>query len=147
MYRCEERNTRDVLLSVLGCLPPLLSSQQDEERNLTCESEMKFEKTTYMEYVKTYFNIMNSQACLHSCSSIDYTTKIKNVERIYYTAVVMMFTEEVREVQQRLQHSALSFLTTLGGHIGVCRTLLWGLLALLGLHAVLPANVKAMLIA
>ena len=137
MFRCEERRTKEILLSFLGCLPPLLNSWEEEYENLTCKSDLKLRGSRFNQYIDHYFRITASQLCPPPCSSIHYTAKIKNVERIYYTGVVLNFLDEVVEVEQRLQHNALSLLTTLGGHIGVCRTLLWALIGCIEIHALL----------
>ena len=104
-------------------------------------------ESVFQRYLQQFVVMTNTHLCPPACSTVQYHVKLRKSERSFFPKVILSFSWEVTEVRQRLQHSALSFLTTLGGHIGVCRTLLWGLLALLGLHAVLPANVKAMLIA
>ena len=47
--------------------------------------------------------------------------------------IEVTFNNEVRLLRSKLEFSALMILTTMGGHIGVCRTCLWIGLSLAGI--------------
>ena len=49
----------------------------------------------------------------------------------YLTEII--FSQEMTLTRSRLEFSPLAILTTLGGHIGVCRTVLWIGISLAGM--------------
>ena len=75
---------------------------------------------------------------MQDCVYYEYENTLVKTEPYSTYRIEITFNREVRQTRSKSEYSGLMILTTLGGHIGVCRTCLWIGLSLAGLKKFWP---------
>ena len=128
---CEEDEVKKSIKSALGCLPLPLSWDYDNY----CNQNEHFSKKSQIQYSKIIHRLDNylpSKNCQPSCSKTVYDSYLIKSEASTNRVIQLMFQEDILVSVSQPQYTFLPILTTIGGHIGVCRTMLWILLGLGG---------------
>ena len=129
---CEEKEVRKSIKFALGCLPLTLSM----DHKIHCNHTANFSEQSRLDYLKIVFRLdsyMPSNNCEPSCTKTIYDSYLIKSEASSNRVIQLIFQEDILVSESQPQYTFLPILTTLGGHIGVCRTLLWLLLGLWGL--------------
>ena len=128
---CEEKSIKTSIKTVLGCLPWSLASDTEKY----CSQTDQFSPSTVAEFMKIlhmFDNYIPSPNCNTPCTTTLYDSNQIKSEASTNRVIQLIFPEEISVSESQLQYSFLPILTTIGGHIGVCRTFLWVLLGLGG---------------
>ena len=70
---------------------------------------------------------------VQDCVSYEFESKMVKTEPYLNYRIEITFDRQMTKTRSKLEFSVMMILTTLGGHIGVCRTCLWLGLSLAGI--------------
>ena len=132
---CEENEVKNSIKAALGCLP--LSISMDTENY--CKQNENFSVQSIDEFSKIVDRLdsyLPTEKCPSSCTKHLYDSYLIKSEGVTGRVIQLIFQEDILITKAEPQYTFLPILTTIGGHIGVCRTLLWALLGIGGLKTV-----------
>ena len=132
---CIESEIEESFKKLLGCVPHWFSSNN----NNTCQRNLNL---TYEES-KSVYNLLNdiitnydSKACKLPCTIRSYHSKFSSYNpinnNVISSGISIIFDESVAISQTNWVINAKTLLLRLGSVVGVCRTLLWILLIIVG---------------
>ena len=88
----------------------------------------------YRNIVRRLMNYIPYQQCQDSCSSFTYEAVEVQDQAANNIIIELIMAEALHITSSKYEFTFLPILTTLGGHIGVCRTVVWLGLSLIGLN-------------
>ena len=136
--KCVEEELVSKLHSLLGCHPPLIST----ERELLCDKTFHFgtennvTKET-IELLKVITNDYESSSCKRPCRKFVFKTQelYENTRSGVENAVTIVFAKRVEHIKISFLLSIPSLLTGLGGAVSSGQTLMWIIVSILGFIA------------
>ena len=119
---CYEKVGFKEIKEILGCLPLELTNNTDTN---ICKGAQNLTDNKYEDILTRLDNYVGYEACPNPCSYYEYNVMMvkhqMSTERIFE----LVFTKSIYVTTSEYQYTFIPILTTVGGHIGVCRTLVW----------------------
>lgn len=138
---CIRKSQKDLFQRHIGCQPPLFADNQGDMGNQ--KFNVSYEEHTYWEINTMFEHLLIKDlktGCKIPCTKSKYTTRLSSVVPYSSTQIFIVFDETVDVTRSRFSINANTFLTKLGGLIGVGRTLLWVLISLLAICKVTKSD-------
>ena len=128
---CRKTEVMELFEKELGCQPPPIAV--DDEK--TCNQKFEFSEKRSRRITNLFWNVAipdGKSMCKMPCTTSKYTTR--RYFRIPYpkTMLSIVFDQTIAVAHSRFSIDIQTFLTKVGGFIGVGRTSLWILVSLLG---------------
>ena len=128
---CIRSELKDLFKKEIACQPPNFASNRNEMCNQKFNvSDKKWEEIDRM-FQQIFHNDWES-GCKIPCTKSKYSTRLSRTVPYPLTSITIVFDQTVDVERSRFSINGHTFLTKVGGLIGVGRTLLWILVSLLG---------------
>ena len=128
---CRIREVMELFEKEIGCQPPPIAVDEDK----MCNKKFNFsaESSELMEAL--FFSVAipsGNSSCKVPCTRSRFTTRRFIKTPLPYTSLHITFDQKIAVARSRFSINEQTFLTKVGGFIGVGRTSLWILVSLLG---------------
>ena len=119
--KCNEYIGIKNLNDTLGCLPISFTNGTEEY----CKGVPNMTEAKYKDLLRRFDNYVPYEACMKDCSSYEYNAVMVKYQEDREDTIELVFDESISITKSRYEFTFLPILTTVGGHIGVCRTVIW----------------------
>ena len=137
--KCNEKLSMKSINSTLGCLPFSLTKNLDKGPGHYCRGHPNGSVVTYKNIIQRLANYLPYPICEPACSYYQYNAVEVQYQLADSSIIELVFDDTIYVTKSKYEFTFFPILTTLGGQIGLCRTVVWLGLSVMGLNKIFLA--------
>ena len=129
--KCIRKDIKALFAMELGCQPPYLSENKDD----ICNKKFNVSDSRSIEIFSLFWHLLFKDmkyTCTFPCTKTTYTTRDRGADPYPFKTLDITFDQTVDLTHSKFSIDSYTFLTKLGGFIGIGRSSLWLFVSLLG---------------
>ena len=130
--KCIRQDIKALFAKELGCQPPYLSENKDD----MCNKKFNVSESRSIEIFSLFWHLLFKDmkyTCKSPCTKTTYTTRDRGADPYPFKTLDITFDQTVDLTHSKFSIDSYTFLTKLGGFIGIGRSALWLFVSLLGI--------------